>query len=91
MNAEVAYKKVFGRPESLKPNPTHYCPGCGHSIAHRLVAECLDEMGRRLVYRQWVVPFWLIITLISIWWRRPMGGLWPWQQGSSGCAPTVLS
>ena len=47
MNAEVAYKKVFGRPESLKPNPTHYCPGCGHSIAHRLVAECLDEMGLR--------------------------------------------
>ena len=47
MNAEVAYKKVFGRPESLKPNHTHYCPGCGHSIAHRLVAECLDEMGLR--------------------------------------------
>ena len=47
MSAEVAYKKVFGRPESLKDNPTHYCPGCGHSIAHRLVAECLDEMGLR--------------------------------------------
>ncbi|MBW1798359.1 MAG: 2-oxoglutarate oxidoreductase [Deltaproteobacteria bacterium] len=47
MNAEIAYKKVFGRPESLKDNPTHYCPGCGHSIAHRLVAECLDEMGLR--------------------------------------------
>ncbi|MBW1707570.1 MAG: 2-oxoglutarate oxidoreductase [Deltaproteobacteria bacterium] len=47
MSAELAYKKVFGRPESLKDNPTHYCPGCGHSIAHRLVAECLDEMGLR--------------------------------------------
>jgi 2-oxoglutarate ferredoxin oxidoreductase subunit beta len=47
MNAELAYKKVFGRPESLRNNPTHYCPGCGHSIAHRLVAECLDEMGLR--------------------------------------------
>jgi len=47
MNAELAYKKVFGRPESLRDNPTHYCPGCGHSIAHRLVAECLDEMGLR--------------------------------------------
>lgn len=47
MSAEVAYKKVFGWPESLKDNPTHYCPGCGHSIAHRLVAECLDEMGLR--------------------------------------------
>jgi 2-oxoglutarate ferredoxin oxidoreductase subunit beta len=47
MSAEVAYKQVFGWPDSLKNNPTHYCPGCGHSIAHRLVAECLDELGMR--------------------------------------------
>jgi 2-oxoglutarate ferredoxin oxidoreductase subunit beta len=47
MSAEAAYKKVFGRPESLKEAFTHYCPGCGHSVAHRLVAECLDEMGLR--------------------------------------------
>ena len=49
MSAEPAYKKVFGWPESLQRNPTHYCPGCGHSIAHRLVAECLDELvGQQL-------------------------------------------
>jgi len=24
-------------------------PGCGHSVAHRLVAECIDEMGLREV------------------------------------------
>ena len=47
MSAEVAYKQVFGWPDSLKKNPTHYCPSCGHSIAHRLVAECLDELGMR--------------------------------------------
>jgi 2-oxoglutarate/2-oxoacid ferredoxin oxidoreductase subunit beta len=47
MSAEVAYKKIFSFPESLKDNPTHYCPGCGHSVAHRLVAECLDEMNLR--------------------------------------------
>ena len=47
MNGEVAYKKVFERPKSLKDTPTHYCPGCGHSIAHRLVAECLDELDIR--------------------------------------------
>ena len=47
MNAQVAYKKVFERPKSLKDTPTHYCPGCGHSIAHRLVAECLDELDLR--------------------------------------------
>jgi len=37
-------KKVFTRPKSLKPTPFHYCPGCGHSIIHRLVAEIIDEM-----------------------------------------------
>jgi 2-oxoglutarate ferredoxin oxidoreductase subunit beta len=47
MSEQGAYKKIFGRPESLKDQPTHYCPGCGHSIAHRLVAECIDELGLR--------------------------------------------
>lgn len=41
-------KKVFGRPKSLKENFIyHYCPGCGHSIAHRLIAEAIDELGIR--------------------------------------------
>jgi 2-oxoglutarate ferredoxin oxidoreductase subunit beta len=26
---------------------THYCPGCTHGIAHRLIAEVMDEMGIR--------------------------------------------
>ncbi|WP_319560443.1 2-oxoacid:acceptor oxidoreductase family protein [Marispirochaeta sp.] len=24
---------------------THYCPGCGHGTAHKLIAELIDEMG----------------------------------------------
>jgi 2-oxoglutarate/2-oxoacid ferredoxin oxidoreductase subunit beta len=40
-------KKIFSRPESLKETPFHYCPGCGHSIIHRLVAEIIDELGLR--------------------------------------------
>ncbi len=40
-------KKVFSRPKSLKDAPYHYCPGCGHSIIHRLVAEVIDELGIR--------------------------------------------
>ncbi|MHC4520756.1 MAG: thiamine pyrophosphate-dependent enzyme, partial [Planctomycetota bacterium] len=36
---------VFKRTEVLKDCPTHYCPGCGHGIAHRLVAEIVDELG----------------------------------------------
>ena len=40
-------KKVFGRPQSMKNNIFHYCAGCGHSIAHRLIAEVIDELGIR--------------------------------------------
>jgi 2-oxoglutarate ferredoxin oxidoreductase subunit beta len=36
---------VFKRTPTLKDVPTHYCPGCGHGIAHRLVAETIDELG----------------------------------------------
>ena len=24
---------------------THYCPGCGHGVIHKMIAECLDDMG----------------------------------------------
>jgi 2-oxoglutarate ferredoxin oxidoreductase subunit beta len=40
-------KKVFSRPRSLKPTPFHYCPGCGHSILHRVLGEVIDEMDLR--------------------------------------------
>ncbi|MCB9451585.1 MAG: 2-oxoglutarate oxidoreductase [Anaerolineaceae bacterium] len=38
---------VYEFPKSLSPVVTHYCPGCTHGIAHRLVAEALDELGLR--------------------------------------------
>lgn len=38
---------VFKRTRTLKKKTTHYCPGCGHSIAHRLLAETIDELGIR--------------------------------------------
>ena len=37
-------KKVFQRPRYLKRAVFHYCPGCGHSIIHRLVAEVIEEL-----------------------------------------------
>ncbi|MDF1520390.1 MAG: thiamine pyrophosphate-dependent enzyme [Brevefilum sp.] len=43
--ADVPAKIVYERPEALDPRVTHYCPGCTHGVAHRLVAEVLDEMG----------------------------------------------
>lgn len=36
---------VYQRPDALADTPTHYCPGCTHGIAHRLIGEVLDEMG----------------------------------------------
>ena len=36
---------VFDHPKSLLDVSTHFCPGCGHGIVHRLVCEVIDEMG----------------------------------------------
>ena len=38
-------KLVYERPQALSDVHTHYCPGCTHGTAHRIVAEVLDEMG----------------------------------------------
>ncbi len=35
---------IYQRPDSLTEKSTSYCPGCGHGIIHRLMAELLDEM-----------------------------------------------
>lgn len=40
-------KKVIGRPKYLKEVPNHYCPGCGHSTVHRLLAEVIEELKIR--------------------------------------------
>jgi 2-oxoglutarate ferredoxin oxidoreductase subunit beta len=42
---EEAMKTIYSRPRTLKECSTHYCPGCGHGIAHRLIAEIIDELG----------------------------------------------
>jgi 2-oxoglutarate/2-oxoacid ferredoxin oxidoreductase subunit beta len=38
---EVVYKK----PSTLKDVPFHYCPGCGHSVVHRVLMEVVEELG----------------------------------------------
>ncbi|MFH1201439.1 MAG: thiamine pyrophosphate-dependent enzyme [Candidatus Omnitrophota bacterium] len=37
-------KKIFSRPKSIRNVKTHYCPGCGHGIVHRLICEVIDEL-----------------------------------------------
>jgi len=49
--------KIIQRPESIlatfprkggaEPDATHYCPGCGHGIVHKLMGECIDELEIR--------------------------------------------
>ncbi len=34
----------YERKSELK-HQTHYCPGCGHGVAHKLIAEALEDMG----------------------------------------------
>ena len=40
-------ERVFKRPVSLKPVPFRFCPGCGHSLIHRIIAECIDNLNIR--------------------------------------------
>ncbi len=45
MNTADTETVVYSRPDGLTDTSTHYCPGCTHGTAHRLVAEVIDEMG----------------------------------------------
>ena len=36
---------LFERTKGITDVQTHYCPGCSHGIVHRLLGECLEEMG----------------------------------------------
>jgi 2-oxoisovalerate ferredoxin oxidoreductase beta subunit len=35
---------LYDRKSELK-HQTHYCPGCGHGVVHKLIAEALQELG----------------------------------------------
>ena len=47
-------EKVLAKPKSIlnefprkggsAPTATHYCPGCGHGILHKLIGEAVDEL-----------------------------------------------
>ena len=39
-----AFYDKFERKAELQQQ-THYCPGCGHGVAHKLIAEALTELG----------------------------------------------
>ena len=41
--ADSFYDRYFRKGELQ--HQTHYCPGCGHGVAHKLIARTLDELG----------------------------------------------
>jgi 2-oxoglutarate ferredoxin oxidoreductase subunit beta len=36
--------QVYCRPDTLTDVPFHYCPGCGHSVVHRVLMEVIQEL-----------------------------------------------
>lgn len=36
---------VFKKPTTLTDTPMHYCPGCGHGVAHRVLMEVIEELN----------------------------------------------
>jgi 2-oxoglutarate ferredoxin oxidoreductase subunit beta len=36
---------VYQKPSTLTDTVFHYCPGCGHSVVHRLLMEVVEELG----------------------------------------------
>ncbi len=38
-------KLIYKKPDTITERDTTYCPGCPHGIAHRLIAELLEEMN----------------------------------------------
>jgi 2-oxoglutarate ferredoxin oxidoreductase subunit beta len=45
MSTAVPNNLVYERPAGFTDVATHYCPGCTHGVAHRLIAEVLEEMN----------------------------------------------
>ncbi|MBI5680366.1 MAG: 2-oxoacid:acceptor oxidoreductase family protein [Methanobacterium sp.] len=51
----IQNEKIISKPKSIlnefprkggsSPTATHYCPGCGHGILHKLIGEAIDELG----------------------------------------------
>ncbi|RKY75407.1 2-ketoisovalerate ferredoxin oxidoreductase [candidate division KSB1 bacterium] len=42
-----SFYPVYERKPGANKNSTHYCPGCGHGVLHKLIAEAIDDFGIR--------------------------------------------
>lgn len=41
---ETEYELVYHKPSTLVDAPMHYCPGCAHSLVHKLIMEVVEEL-----------------------------------------------
>jgi 2-oxoglutarate/2-oxoacid ferredoxin oxidoreductase subunit beta len=44
-HSHVGMDVVSEKPDTLTEKRFHYCPGCGHGVAHRIIMEVVAEMG----------------------------------------------
>lgn len=42
---DEAYEQVYSKPTTMIDTPMHYCPGCYHSLVHKLLMEVVEEMN----------------------------------------------
>ena len=47
MSSHHTSNTIYRRPKFLKDAAMHYCPGCGHSLMHKVIAELLEEFDIR--------------------------------------------
>ena len=40
-----SFYEEFSRASAANKLTTHYCPGCGHGVIHKLIAEAMDDFG----------------------------------------------
>lgn len=81
---------VYCMPQALSAQPTHYCPGCTHGVAHRLLAEALDELNMR-ERAILVAPVGCAVFAYQYFevdgCEAPHGRRPPWRRVSSACSP----
>ncbi|MDZ7374735.1 MAG: 2-oxoacid:acceptor oxidoreductase family protein [candidate division KSB1 bacterium] len=47
LRKSTSFYDVYERKPGAIKYQTHYCPGCGHGVLHKLIAEALDDLGIR--------------------------------------------
>lgn len=79
----MAVEKVYTKPKCLLPLSSGFCPGCLHSLATKLIAEAIDDLGvaEKVIN---VLPVGCA-TMNSLYWKLDMG------TSAHGRAPAVAT